>query len=180
VNSKLIWTDIETTGTNPARDSIIEISVFTAPFFDATNLKHCFTYIMAPENDPYRDWDPAVLKMHKDSGLLAQCMDPTMVTPMKDVKREFIDVVLEAWLGREKPILAGSSVHFDKAFLEKHMPRCSEFLHYRILDVTSIKLDAMSMGMPEIKKAEAHRTHDDVLESVEHLRQTRAWYRDHQ
>ena len=70
--------------------------------------------------------------------------------------------------------LAGNSVHADKAFLDKYMPKFMGHLHYRIIDVSTIKELAKRWYPTEYKKAPrkgcAHRARDDILESIEELK----------
>ena len=70
--------------------------------------------------------------------------------------------------------LAGNSVHYDKAFIEKDMPRFHEFLHYRIVDVSSIKECAVrwidQTRMPRMRKEMTHRALDDIRESIAELK----------
>jgi oligoribonuclease len=64
-------------------------------------------------------------------------------------------------------VIAGNSVHMDKLFLFHHMPKLDKFLHYRILDVSSIKMIVNSMK-PQLfyKKMNKHRALDDIRESI--------------
>ena len=70
--------------------------------------------------------------------------------------------------------IAGNSVHADKKFLDKYMPKFSDHLHYRIIDVSTIKELAKRWYPSEYKKAPkkglAHRARDDILESIEELK----------
>jgi len=67
-------------------------------------------------------------------------------------------------------IIAGNSVHVDKLFLMYQMPKLNEFIHYRILDVTSIKI-VVNATNPNLfyKKKEGHRALDDIRESIGEL-----------
>lgn len=68
-------------------------------------------------------------------------------------------------------VVAGNSVHQDKRFIYQYMPRLADFLHYRILDVTSIKMVVNSLH-PKLfyKKKNCHRALDDIKESIEEMR----------
>ena len=75
----------------------------------------------------------------------------------------------------ERPTLAGRTVHFDLGFIRHHMPRLAARLSHRVYDVSAICLFCESLGMPRLKKGEAHRASEDVLESVEHARRCAEW-----
>lgn len=103
---------------------------------------------------------PFCLNMHTKNGLLS------------DIQRDGrpllnVDAALEVQLNDRSPgvpvILAGSSIHFDRAFIKRHMPMTELRLHYRMLDVSSLKI-----SRPDVKfeKVAAHRAGADILQSV--------------
>jgi oligoribonuclease len=172
---KLFWTDLETTGLDPAKDSILEIAVLEADLsapFDWTTRLHT----------PLR-WkgDPASLQvkvrtMHETSGLLAACSEEA--TTLADVEAELLEVIPEVEDYGERPTLAGSSVHFDLSFLRVHMPRLAARFSHRVYDVSAVKIFCRSLGMPKdlVPRAEAHRALADVEESIRHARACACWF----
>ncbi len=75
-------------------------------------------------------------------------------------------------------MLAGSSIHFDHAFLAVHMPRFAARLSHRHYDVSAIKLFCQSLGADKFPKAEAHRAKDDIAESIAHAKACAEWLYD--
>jgi oligoribonuclease len=78
----------------------------------------------------------------------------------------------------EKPIIAGSSIHFDRRFMAKYMPELDARFSHQHYDVSSMKLFAESQGMSKFKKAEAHRAVADIDESIRHLVEVRKWLKE--
>ncbi|CAO3593812.1 unnamed protein product [Absidia cylindrospora] len=117
------------------------------------------------------------IEQHGKSGLTKAVLESSITTKEAEQKvLEFIKHHLPDMKGRVP--LAGNSVHADKRFLEKEMPLIIDYLHYRIIDVSTIKeltrrwYPAVANGL--IKKNE-HRALDDIKESIEELK----YYRQH-
>jgi len=171
---KLIWLDLEATGLDPVTNQVLEVAVATADLFDPFNLKWTYEAVLPLAPTPVTSLDPFIIDMHTKNGLLSEC--GTWLTK----RREQIDGELEKlfpWIDdkEERHTLAGSSIHFDHAFIRVHFPRFARNLSHRHYDVSALKLYCQSLGMPKFKKAEAHRAKDDILESVQHARECTEW-----
>ena len=116
-----------------------------------------------------------VYKMHKESGLWDEC--DRSIHLLWQVENYLVSKYGEFMLlpEDEKPILAGSSVHFDHSFIKRHMPKFNEVLSYRHYDTRTIQLFCRSLGMPKIPKKLAHRALDDIDEAMSCGRECVAW-----
>lgn len=173
---RLLWLDLETTGLDPRVDTILEVSAFGAPFEAPWSIaeKPDFHVVL-----PLRNWsnvDEAVIDMHAKSGLMHACMKaPSM--PISEVDKDMCTIFGLRPTETEKLVLAGSSVHFDLAFLRAHMLLFAQDLSHRVYDVSAVKLFCRSIGMPEpeTKPEPAHRATEDVLASIRDARACVDW-----
>jgi oligoribonuclease len=133
--------------------------------------------VVHQDEDALAQMDPVVIEMHTRSGLLDQIRASTMTLADAGAQTlEFIKVhVTEA---RRVP-LCGNSIGMDRRFLAAYLPEIEEYLHYRSVDVSTVKelvkrwYPALNSSRP--RKAGSHRALDDVMESVAELK----FYREH-
>lgn len=127
----LAWVDVETTGLNYRRDSVIEIAVaITTDNLEMLTLRSwvCWTIL------PIDNWDPEALRMHSKSGLLDAVKNAPHDAYPAAVAKEVLEF-LENSVPKGIP-LTGSSVGFDRRMLERSMPKVEEFFSYRNIDVS--------------------------------------------
>lgn len=138
-----VWVDIETTGLDDRDDAILSLGmiVTTDTFKEVARREWAVGGVSA---DKYKRMSPEVRKMHEASGLLAWAEQYADLAPgLGDIERDAI-----AWLQRvlapyevvTQPIMAGNSVHFDSRFLSRQMPALRALMHYRLLDVSTLKV----------------------------------------
>jgi len=118
--------------------------------------------------DGMNEW---CVNQHGASGLTQRVLDSKI--SVKDAEKQVLDFV-QAWTPAGKCVLAGNSVGEDKKFIEKHMPEFYRHLHYRIIDVSTIK-ELAKRWKPDLhackpSKKCSHLAMDDILESVEELK----------
>ncbi len=129
---KFIWTDLETSGLSVDDNKILEIAVVATD----NKLNVLGEYKVVLKCDDFSDMNDFVLDMHTKNGLIEDCKKAYM--NLAYVEKELIKWCEDLKLG-DKPIMAGNSVHFDKSFVRKWMPKFDAILHYRILDVSTLK-----------------------------------------
>ncbi len=174
---KLIWIDLETTGLNPDQDGILEVAVAVSNFDEPFRPLDGFHAVVHYPDSCWRDVDSYVVDMHTKNGLREACALATL-TP-DDVWHEVATLVPIETDREMRPILAGSTVHFDSSFLKVFAPELLSRFAHRHYDVSSVKLFCESLGMPRIEKAEAHRARDDIRESMRHAQLCREWLSRH-
>ncbi len=170
---QLVWLDLETSGLRPDHDVVLEIAVSLADLSSPFDARPAYHAVLRYNADANGALDPFVHEMHTKNGLLAECA--TGRYDYVRIEEELLALVPEVDDPNEKPVLAGSSVHFDHEFLKAEFPKFAARLSHRHYDVSAVKLFCRSLGMPKLPRAEAHRAKDDVLESVEHARLCAEW-----
>ncbi|EDW24675.1 GL24271 [Drosophila persimilis] len=171
----LVWMDLEMTGLDVDTDKILEVScIITDKDLNIKSEGPCFA-INYPE-DVYKNMNEWCIKHHNESGLIDRCRSSD-VTP--DKAGDLVMSYLQKNIPKGKCPLAGSSVYMDRLFIRKYMSPVNEYLHYRIVDVSTIK-ELAKRWYPDIAKAAprkvfAHRSLDDIMESIQELK----YYKEH-
>jgi oligoribonuclease len=172
----LVWLDMEMTGLEPERDRIIEV----ATILTDGNLVEIATgpeLVIHQSDEVLGGMDDWNTKHHGASGLTARVKESTVSEA--DAEAQTIAFINAHVAAKDRPVLAGNSIHQDKRFINRYMPALDKRLHYRMVDVSTIK-ELGRRWFPEITsklpaKKETHRALDDIRESIEELR----WYRQH-
>jgi oligoribonuclease len=168
-DDRLVWIDCEMTGLDPYTDQLLEIaSIVTTPELDIVALGPTLAIHATPTRLAKMDaWNR---RTHKKSGLIERIKaEGVPVVKAENATLRFLKQYCEAGTAP----LCGNSVSQDQKFIAVHMPRLAKFLHYRIVDVTSIKVLAKHWYGDRVQppaKAETHRALDDIKESIEELR----------
>uniref|UniRef100_A0A1B0DLC3 Uncharacterized protein n=1 Tax=Phlebotomus papatasi TaxID=29031 RepID=A0A1B0DLC3_PHLPP len=128
-------------------------------------------YIIHQPEDVLRSMNTWCMKTHDQSGLINACLQSKLTE--KEVEDE-VKKFLEQHTEKNQCPLAGNSVYMDKLFLIKYMPDLADFLHYRIVDVSTVKELCRRWNPSIFWKAPAkklvHRALDDITESIEELK----------
>lgn len=167
---RIVWIDCEMTGLDLKTDALIEVAVVITDG-QLDTLDEGIDLVIKPEPAALEQMGDFVREMHTTSGLINELDDGIT---MAEAEAQVLDYV-KKWIPEpRKAPLAGSSVGTDRAFLERDMPDLTEYLHYRIIDVSSIKELAKRwyprayFASPE--KHGGHRALADIYESIHELR----------
>lgn len=170
MNDRLVWIDCEMTGLSIADDALIEVAVLVTDF-DLAVLGEGMDLIIKPPSAALEQMSSVVSKMHTDSGLL-DLLDDGL--DLQTAAQHVLDYVREFVPEPKKAPMAGNSIGTDRAFLARDMPHLEDWLHYRVVDVSSIK-ELARHWFPRAyfaapSKAGHHRALLDIAESIEELR----------
>lgn len=174
MNDRLVWIDCEMTGLDLAKDALIEIAALVTDG-DLNVLGAGVDVVIHADNDTLDGMPDVVREMHARSGLTDEVRASTVT--VADAERQVLDYVRQyVPEGRTAP-LAGNSIATDRGFIARDMPELDEHLHYRMVDVSSIK-ELARRWYPRIyyaqpEKGLAHRALADIRESIREL----AYYR---
>ena len=171
----LVWMDLEMTGLDPAQHYILEIATLVTDGSLTVVAEGPDLVIGQPESAlaAMNDWSR---EHHQASGLLGRVRESTV--SQAEAEARTLEFVRSHVAAGQAP-LAGNSVHVDRYFLRHHMPALEAHLHYRNVDVTTVKelarrwFPGTFSRLP--KKSDAHRALDDIRESIAEL----AYYRAH-
>jgi oligoribonuclease len=174
VNERLVWIDCEMTGLDFVADALIEIACVVTDF-DLNPLGEGIDLVIKPPAEAVEQMDDFVRSMHEKSGLNTQ-LDSGIT--LHEAEEQVLAYVREHCNEGSRPPLAGNTVATDRAFISRDMPDLDAFLHYRIVDVSSIK-ELSRRWYPRTyfaapAKRGNHRALADILESIEELRYYRA------
>jgi len=174
VNDRLVWIDCEMTGLDYVSDALIEIACVVTDF-DLNPLGEGIDLVIKPPAEAVEQMDDFVRSMHEKSGLNTQ-LDSGIT--LHEAEEQVLAYVREHCTEGSRPPLAGNTVATDRAFISRDMPDLDAFLHYRIVDVSSIK-ELSRRWYPRAyfaapAKRGNHRALADILESIEELRYYRA------
>ena len=162
------------TGLDLEADALIEVAALVTDF-DLNVLGDGVDIVIKPPPEALDQMVEFVQHMHETSGLLEELDNGTT---LEDAQAQVLDYVQEHCPSGSRPPLAGNTVATDRSFLARDMPELEEFLHYRIVDVSSIK-ELSRRWFPRAyynapAKGGNHRALADIRESIEELR----YYRD--
>jgi oligoribonuclease len=167
----LVWMDLEMTGLDPRRDAIVEIATLLTDD-ELEIVAEGPDLVIAVPPEALAAMDDVVRQMHSRSGLL-EAIGASTVT-LEQASSETLGFVRQHVPEAKKVPLCGNSIGTDRRFLAAYMPELEDYLHYRSIDVSTVK-ELARRWYPEAfasapKKSGAHRALDDIKESVEELK----------
>lgn len=172
----LVWIDLEMTGLEPRRHSIVEIATLITDD-DLSIIEEGPDLVIAATNEQLETMDPVVKNMHSKSGLMEEILRST--TTLESASKQTLHFIQKHVSSAHSVPLCGNSIGTDRRFLAEYMPDIENYLHYRSVDVSSIK-EVGKRWFPDLikhapTKARGHRAMDDIKESVTELQ----FYREH-
>jgi oligoribonuclease len=174
VNDRLVWIDCEMTGLDLGADALIEVAALVTDF-ELNVLGAGIDVLVKPPVEAIEQMDDFVRTMHTTSGLLEELSGGLTLA---EAEEQVLAYIRSHCPDGSRPPLAGNTVATDRAFLARDMPTLESFLHYRIVDVSSIK-ELARRWYPRAyfaapAKSGNHRALADIQESIEELRYYRA------
>ncbi|WP_426736928.1 oligoribonuclease [Plantibacter sp. 2H11-2] len=170
---RLVWIDCEMTGLELEVDELVEIAVVITDF-ELNILDPGYSVVIKPDQSALDNMGEFVTNMHRTSGLLEEIPSGVSVA---DAEFQVIEYIQRFVPDESKAPLAGNTIGTDRGFLARYMPRLDAHLHYRNVDVSSIK-ELARRWYPRVyfnapSKHGGHRALADILESIREL----AYYR---
>jgi oligoribonuclease len=171
VNSdRLVWIDCEMTGLDLVNDALIEVAVLITDS-DLNVLGEGVDLVIRPPDGALAQMSDVVRKMHMASGLIDQLV---VGVTMDYANTQVLSYLREYVAEPGKAPLAGNTVHMDRLFLARDLPDVEAWLHYRNVDVSSIK-ELVRRWYPRVyfaspDKTGNHRALGDIQDSIDELR----------
>jgi oligoribonuclease len=171
VTDRLVWIDCEMTGLDLRRDALIEVAALVTDA-DLNLLDAGLDVIIHTHDDVLDTMVPYVRDMHASSGLTEQVRASTVT--LGEAETMVLDYIKKYVPEPKSTPLCGNSIGTDRGFLARDMPGLDEHLHYRMIDVSSIK-ELAKRWYPRVYQSQpakglAHRALADIYESVQELR----------
>lgn len=171
-SSHLFWMDLEMTGLDPDRDTILEIATIVTDG-ELKVLAEGPVFAIHHSKAELDGMDPWCVEHHGSSGLTKRCIES--MTTLAEAEKATLSFARQ-WCPERTVPLCGNSIHQDRRFLVRYMPLLNDFLHYRMVDVSSVKELVQRWYPAEFRhftKKKSHLALDDVRESIQELAEYR-------
>ena len=168
-SERLVWIDCEMTGLDLEVDELVEVAVVVTDY-DLKPMHEGFSIVIKPDASALEHMNDFVRDMHTTSGLITEIPDGVSLA---DAEFQVLEYIQKYVPDHGTAPLAGNTIGTDRAFLAKYMPRIDAHLHYRSVDVSSIK-ELSRRWFPRVyfqapTKNGGHRALADILESIREL-----------
>ncbi|QZY52411.1 oligoribonuclease [Leucobacter tenebrionis] len=166
---QIVWIDCEMTGLDVDRDGLCEIAVIVTDF-ELAPLDPGFEIVINPGPEALAHMNDFVRSMHTESGLLPRIENGVS---LEEAEQRVLDYLSRLVTPGRRPLVAGNTIGMDRRFVSKYLPKLDERLHYRSIDVSTIKelsrrwYPAAYFGAPA--KRGGHRALADIAESIQEL-----------
>lgn len=177
-NDLLVWMDLEMTSlVDVVHDSIIEIAVILTDS-NLNLIAEGPDLIVHADKSVFSTIPSEVLALHEKSGIIEASITSSLTE--SEAEKEVLAFVAEYTAPQSSP-LCGNSIHMDRMFLRLHMPALDSYLHYRCIDVSTLKglaerwKPSVYEEWQTVRSEKKHRAKDDIMQSIEELK----FYRTH-
>jgi len=174
-SDNLVWMDLEMTGLDPEHDVIIEIATIVTDGDLNILAEGPVIAVSQPDVllDAMDDWNT---KTHGNSGLTQRVKDSNI--DAREAERQTVEFISQYVKAGVSP-LCGNSIHQDRRFLVKYMPQLEAYMHYRNIDVSTLK-ELAKRWKPEVvssfEKKGSHQALDDIRESIDEMLHYRKYF----
>ena len=173
-NDRLVWIDLEMTGLDIHRHTIVEIAALVTDA-DLNIVGEGVDLVVHATDEELAQMDDFVTNMHTSSGLIDEIKASTI--SLKEAEDQILALIAEHCDPEHPAPLAGNSIATDRSFIREQMPRLDAALHYRMVDVSSLK-ELARRWQPRVyfnqpDKGMAHRALADIVESIRELAYSR-------
>lgn len=168
--SNLVWIDLEMTGLDPHRDVILQLGLIVTDG-DLQILESYCVDVWQPES-AFSHMVPFVRQMHEKNGLLERCR--VSDSDLHQVEQEVMERVA-GWCPY-RPVLCGNTIHSDRKFIDTYMKTLAGYLHYRMVDVSSLKV-LSQLWYPSAKYEKPREAQHDALFDIQQSIAELAHYR---
>ena len=169
MSNKLLWLDLEMTGLNPKKCHILQVATIITDFH--LNEIVATDFIIWQPKSVLAAISPPIKLMHSQNKLLPK-VESSKIT-LEDVESYIFQLLLKH-SHYQNTYLIGNSIHVDRLFLKQHMPLVEKFLHYRQIDISSIKMLCREwFNMSFQSSTKTHTALEDIRQSIEELKYLR-------
>ena len=172
---RLVWIDCEMTGLDPKFDEIVEIACIVTDA-ELNELDEGITLVVKPGEESFAGMDDFVVNMHTVSGLIEEIPLGIALADVElaQAEQQILEYIKKFVPNAKEAPLAGNTIGTDRMFLNKYMPELDQHLHYRNIDVSSIK-ELTRRWYPRVyfaspEKKGNHRALGDIRDSISELR----------
>ena len=166
MTERIVWIDLEMTGLKPEKDTILETAcIITDKYLNI--IAEQGAQFIHHDQSLFKTMDPWCQKQHTKSGLWQEVVKSK--TSLKEAEENLLSFIKQHV--KRNSYMAGNSIWQDRRFIINYMPNLDEYLHYRMIDVTSVKI-LKDFWHPAIRlsKKESPRALDDIKESITKLK----------
>ena len=169
-HDRIVWIDLEMTGLDIHEHTIVEVAALITDA-DLNVLGEGVDVVVHASEEELGRMNEFVTNMHESSGLLAEIRESTVT--LKEAEDAVLELIAKHCDSEHPAPLAGNSIGTDRGFIREYMPRLDEALHYRMIDVSTVK-ELARRWAPRVyyhqpEKDMSHRALADIVESIREL-----------